>query len=200
MSYTHGIKWNEALIEKELNILVAKFNLNVFPSVKKLNNLIGNHSLSNAICRKGGIRYWAEKIKLPIGRCETFFGQKYEEKCFEYLKSIGYEVERMSTRFPYDLSVNKHIKIDVKAGRLYSCLKTGSFYTFNLEKKNPTCDIFVCYCINKEEEIVKTYIIPSKKMYGKKQLSVGEKSSVYDNYKNNWNIIKVYDDFYKHII
>lgn len=37
-------------------------------------------------------------------------------------------------------------------------------------------------------------------MYGKKQLSVGENSSVYDNYKNNWNIIKVYDDFYKHII
>ena len=75
--------------------------------------------------------------------------------------------------------------------------KIGSFYTFNLEKKNPTCDIYICYCLNEIDEITKVYIVPSKVMYGKKQLSVGEVSSMYDIYKNNWEILKIYDDFYK---
>ena len=34
-------------------------------------------------------------------------------------------------------------------------------------------------------------------MHGKKQLSVGQIESMYDTYKDNWNILKTYDEFYK---
>lgn len=197
MPYAHGIRWNEDLIKRELSELVTDFNLKVFPTSNEIKILKGNHKLSSAIYRRGGTRYWAEKMKLPIKKSETSFGQKYEEICCEQLKSIGYEVEKMSTRFPYDLTANKHIKIDVKVARLYRNYKIGSFYTFNLEKKNPTCDIYICYCLNEIDEINKVYVVPSKVMYGKKQLAVGEISSMYDVYKDNWDILKIYDNFYK---
>lgn len=199
MGYTHGIRWSEDLIKEKLNHIVTKFNLKVFPSVSQLNVLNGNHSLSNAICKKGGVRYWAEKINIPLRNCETFFGEDYEEKCFDKLTSLGYEVEQMTTKYPYDLTANKHIKIDVKVGKLYTNKKIGSFYTFNLEKRHPTCDVYICYCINDSCDIDKVYIIPSKVMHGKKQLSVGQIESIYDSYKNNWDVLKIYDDFYKKI-
>lgn len=199
MGYAHGCKWTENLINKELSLIISKFNLKKFPSVKQMDILTGKKGLSNAICRHGGTKYWAEKMNLDLKRCETFFGEEYEEECFKQLLSMGYVVEHMSTRFPYDLTANKHIKIDVKVGRLYTNAKIGSFYSFNLEKKIPTCDVFVCYCVNKEYEIDKVYVIPSKIMYGKTQLSVGQKESMYDKYKDNWEILKIYDDFYTSI-
>ena len=199
MGYTHGTKWDFTTIKDTLNFLVNKFALKTFPTVKQLDVLTGNKGLSNALCKRGGMYYWATIINLPMKKSETNFGKEYEEKCFNKLSSIGYKVEQMSTKFPYDLTANKHIKIDVKVGRLYTNPKIGSFYTFNLEKKNPTCDVFVCYCVNKEYEIDKVYIIPSKVMQGKKQLSLGQNSSIYDNYKNNWDLLKVYDNFYRHI-
>lgn len=199
MGYSHGIKWNKDLIKRELDTIVTKFNLKVFPTAKQINYLRDSQDLSNAISKNGGFNFWAKELNLPIGQSDTNFGQEYEEICFNSLSAMGYEIKRMSTKFPYDLTANKHIKIDVKAGRLFSNSKNGNFYTFNLEKKYPTCDIFICYCINKENKIEKTYIIPSKKMYGKIQLSIGQISSVYDNYKNNWEILKTYDSFYKQI-
>ena len=197
MGYTHGFRWTEDIIRQNLDTIIAKFNLKTFPSATQLKNLNGNWALSNAICKNGGVRYWAEKTNLPLRKCETFFGEEYEKECFDKLVSLGYEVEHMSTGYPYDLTANKHIKIDVKVGRLYTGTRVGSFYTFNLEKKNPTCDVFVCYCLNKQYEIEKVYIIPSKIMHGKKQLSVGQIESMYDTYKDNWNILKTYDEFYK---
>lgn len=197
MGYTHGTRWNDDLIKEELGRVIARFNLKVFPSVKQLNVLNGNHALSNAICKRGGMRYWAEKTNLPLKECETFFGEEYERECFDKLSSLGYEVEQMTTRFPYDLTANKHIKIDVKVGKLYTNKKLGSFYTFNLEKRYPTCDVYVCYCVNALCDIEKVYVIPSKVMYGKKQLSIGQTESIYDSYKDDWEVIKIYDEFYK---
>lgn len=196
MGYSHGKKWSEILILNEIKAIIKNFNLSVFPSLKKIDQIRGCSDLSNAISRYGGVKYWSKKTKLPLGKCETNFGQQYEDFCLKKLSSIGYETIKMSTRYPYDLIANKHIKIDVKVGRLYAN-KNVSFYTFNLEKKFPTCDIFVCYCINKEENTEKVYIIPSKIMYGKTQLSIGVKNSIYDCYKDKWSIIKQYDDFYK---
>ena len=197
MGYSHGTKWTEDVIKQKLDSMIAKFNMKVFPTAKQLKDLNGNCALSSAIYKTGGAKYWAGKTNLPLKKCETFFAEEYEEECANKLFELGYEVEQMTTKFPYDLTANKHIKIDVKVGRLYTNYKIGSFYTFNLEKKNPTCDVYVCYCINEINEIDKVYIVPSKIMYGKKQLSVGQNTSIYDIYKDNWNILKTYDDFYK---
>ena len=199
MAYSHGIHWSNELIKEKLDFFILKFNLKVFPSMKELRFLCGNSALSCAISKRGGFKYWADKMNLPLKKSETSFGEEYEEECFKQLWRLGYVAEHMSTRFPYDLTANKHIKIDVKVGKLYTNQNAGSYYSFNLEKKSPTCDIFVCYCVNENFSIDKVYVIPSKVMYGKKQLSVGQKNSVYDIYQDNWDILKAYDEFYKQI-
>ena len=73
------------------------------------------------------------------------------------------------------------------------------YYSFNLEKSNPTCDRFVVFCLNKDKSIHKTYIIPSSVLYGKTQLSLGVNSSIYDKFLDKWQIFNDYNTFYNSI-
>lgn len=100
----------------------------------------------------------------------------------------------MSVKHPYDLLVNSNIKIDVKTARLYTSEHGNSYYTFNLEKKNPTCDIYIFYCV----EIEKILIIPSK-FLRQTQLCISENSK-YNRYTNRWDYLKIYDNFYKEVV
>ncbi|MDY6396051.1 MAG: hypothetical protein SPL29_06485 [Bacteroidales bacterium] len=196
MGYSHGTKWNKELILKEIKKIIERFKFSSFPTLKQINTIRGCYDLSAAICKTEGVRFWAKEMDMPLVKSDTNFGKEYENKCFDILQKMRYKVDRTPTNFPYDLAANKHIKIDVKVGRLYTN-KNGKYYSFNLEKKFPTCDIFVCYCIDEDGKIEKIYVVPSKIMYGKKQLSIGVKESKYDIYKNNWAIIREYDAFYK---
>jgi hypothetical protein len=93
--------------------------------------------------------------------------------------------------------VNGNIKIDVKAARPYENVKVGKFHTFNLEKKHPTCDIYIAIALSNEEQIQRVFVIPSK-FLKLTQLSVG-KDSEYNRYINRWDFIVEYDRFYKQI-
>ena len=100
----------------------------------------------------------------------------------------------MPPRYPYDLLVGNNIKVDVKVSKMYN--NTIKMYTFNLEKRFPTCDIFVAYCIDDNKNIVKTYVIPSAILSGITQLSVGIDKSKYDIYLDKWDIVDKYAKFY----
>jgi len=196
MSYAHGVKWNKDTIELELKKVIRSLGLKYFPSLKEIEDFLGNSKLTNAISKNGGSYFWAKKLGCKNKKSETQFGNKYETICASFLTSeLHYDCEQMNTRYPYDLTVNKHIKIDVKVANIFVSEVNSQYYTFNLEKNNPTCDIFICYCI-KNDIIEKIYVIPSNIMQGKTQLSVGKTFSKYDIYINNWDIIKKYDNFY----
>lgn len=136
-------------------------------------------------------------MNLEIKKCESRLGDNYEMICANYLQErFCYKVIQTAPRYPYDLLVENALKIDVKVGKLYTSKVNSKFYTFNLEKSNQTCDIFVCYCLDQSGKEEKILIIPSYVISGITQLSVGKKSR-YDKYINRWDIIEKYVSFIK---
>lgn len=196
MGYTHGIRWTEEKAKNELINVMKALNLNRMPSRSEIEKVMQSASLTCHISKNGGFKYWAEKLNLDTKKSETSLGQEYEEHVLNLLKTKGYEVERMSVRHPYDLLVNQNIKVDVKISNLYKGAK-GEFHTFNLEKYNHNCDLFICVCVT-DEKIVKILVIPSKFLMKVSQLSVGL-NSVYDVFKDRFDYIEKYDVFYNQL-
>ena len=192
MGYARGIKWNDELIEHEINKVKDVLGIDRMPTSIEIFNVMNNHSLTNAIVRYGGYKYWANKLNLKQSKCETRTGLKEELNIKELLERKGYKVEKMSSRHPYDLLVNDNIKIDVKASNKYKSDKGWSSYSFNLEKNNPTCDIYIIRCIQDD----KTLVIPSKYLR-QSQLCITDKESKYDIYKDKWDYFDKYNEFYK---
>lgn len=196
MGYSHGNQWTEKNIEIAIKEVMSKAKINTMPTHTVMKEITGNEALSNAVRRHGGSKYWANKLGIESKVCESKIGYEYECE-LSYLTALDYDSELTKARYPYDILVNNNIKIDVKCGNLYHGT-AGNYYTFNLEKSKPTCDVYVCYCVN-DDVVQKVYVIPSCVLSGKTQLSVGVEKSKYDKYINAWNIISKYDDFYKSI-
>lgn len=196
MGYSHGKKWDENSIIEEVLKIVKEFNMETFPTHKELYEHFGDKSLSNAISKHGGTKYFSDKMNLKIKACESKFGEKYELLAIDkILEFTNLNSEKMCVGYPYDLLTDKNIKIDIKVSNLFN----QSYYSFNLEKKSPTCDIFILFCVNKDEAIDKTIIIPSCIISGITQIGIGNKSK-YDKYINRWDFIEKYCLFYNNII
>lgn len=199
MGYSHGTNWNENLIINKIKEVMDKLDIKTFPTKTEMKEYFGNSSLADKISRTGGVKYWSNKLNLDTKECESKLGECYEMLCIEKLECLGFDCEIMKPRYPYDLTANKNIKVDVKSGFVFSKNGQSPYYSFNLEKSNPTCDIFVVFCLNKDKSIHKTYIIPSSVLYGKTQLSLGVNSSIYDKFLDKWQIFNDYNNFYNSI-
>lgn len=196
MGYTHGIKWTEELIEEKIRFVMEKVGIKTMPTQSITEDVIGNDSLNNAISRNGGFIFWADKLGIEHKGVETILGREFETHCSLTIQNqFDFNVEQMLGRYPYDLLVNKNIKIDVKVSRMYN--NKIKMFTFNLEKQYPTCDLFVAYCIDDNKNIIKTYVIPSSILSGNTQLSIGIIKSKYDIYLDRWDLLIKYDEFYK---
>lgn len=195
MGYAFGTKWSDELIKEEILKVMEALNINRMPSSDEIKLVTNNSKLTNAIRRHGGYLQWSARLRLDQSNCETRIGLNAEIKIKEILESKGYKVEKMRTRHPYDLLVNDNIKIDVKAANKYKSPKGWSSYSFNLEKKQPTCDIYVICCLQEN----KTLVIPSK-FIKQTQLCITDKSSKYDKFQDRWDYIDKYDLFYKNIV
>lgn len=198
MGYSHGQNWNEQLLKQELFSVMDVLQIYRMPTHSEMLKATGSNALAQALKRTGGTDYWAQKLGLDTKECDSKLGTQYEFVCKQYLEFCGFSCEITKARYPYDLLVNSNIKIDVKASNLY-CGPAGNFFTFNLSKEMPTCDIFVCFCL-KGNDFCKAYIIPSCVVSGKNQLSIGEKTSKYDAYKNAWHFVDKYNDFYNMLL
>ena len=187
--------WTEEKIIVALTEMISATEQKTMPTHTEIYNFYGNYRLSNAIRRHGGTKYFANLLGLEIKQCESQFGEIYEDKfIIDLLNKLGLTGEKTLPRFPYDVLIEKSVKVDVKASKPYH-YKNNKWYSCNLEKKQQACDIFVIYCVNGEDE--KTYIIPSVVMSGKCQFSIGTETSIYDKYLNRWDIISDYVNFMK---
>lgn len=191
MVHTNGHKWNEAKIEESILNIVKKLEINYFPTHKEMNEFYCNNALSNVVSKNGGSEYWSKKIGIKLKSSETNTGLKMEKLFSTEAIKRGYSAERMKPGYSYDVLINKYVKVDVKSGYITKG-NNGNYYTFCLNKKFPTCDVYVAYCLMEDGNILKTYIIPSNVLYGKSQLSLGVNNSKYDKYIDRWEII---DDF-----
>ena len=172
-------------------------NIGRMPSNSECRTVTKNLALSNQISKKGGFGHWAKKLKLQMKDSDSKTGWGFENSAEKLLSSFGFTVEHMPVRHPYDLLINNSVKIDVKGSFLYNG-KSGSFYTFNLQKKHPTCDIFMLFCVGKFEE-EKTLIVPAQYCH-KTQISVGEISSKWDEFSGKWAYIERLVTFNKSLL
>ena len=199
MGYAWGTEWTEEKVIKSIMDVVEHLGIETFPTKSEIKSFYKNDALNCKIARSGGVRYWAKRLNLQIKDCESKLGDVFETQCEIKLEDIGYNVIKMKARHPYDLAVNNHIKVDVKSGYLFHNYGNGEYYSFNLEKDSPTCDIYVIYCLNDDKTINKTYIIPSIFLFGKTQLSLGKTKSKYDKFIDKWDYFELYNNFYSNL-
>lgn len=198
MGYAHGTEWNDVLVKKEIIKVKNSLNLERMPTRKEIELVTKNSRLTNRISRTRGYYGWAKELNLPIKESETTLGKKYEYKIKNILEEQGFKVEKMQQNYPFDLLINDNVKIDVKVARPYSTTENYIFHTFNLYRKYATCDIYICVCLEKNEDIERILIIPSAKLKNT-QLSIG-KDSYYNKFNNCFNYIIQYTNFYNQII
>lgn len=189
--------WDEERIKKEVLYMVEKTEQKTFPTHSEMKDFYGDYKLSNAVRRHGGTKYWADKLGMECKQCESEFGYEFEEFCkIELLEKYNLDSELCPVRHPYDVLVERCAKVDVKVAVPFENYGRSRYYSFNLEKREQTCDFYVFYCLL-NNEINKTYIVPSIVMSGKKQFVIGTKKSFYDNYLNRWDLIKDFIEFVK---
>ena len=194
MGYTWGTKWDDSRIKSEVKNVMTALGIDRMPTRAEMDNVTHNSALSNKIMKTGGIRYWAENLGLELKNSETTLGNDYEYLAMNLLTNKGYKVNKMTTKHPYDLFVNDHVKVDVKVSHYYHNDEV-SFHTFGLGKKYHNCDIFICICLDDDDKVVKNLIIPSDFLIGIRQLSVGANSK-YDKFNNKFEYIDKFDSFY----
>lgn len=197
MTYSHGKKWKDGDIEEGIKAVMATLLLDRMPSNSECKIATNSLSLSNKIAKSGGFLFWAEKLGLEVKKSDSKTGWKYERLASAILAETGLCSVQMSVRHPYDLLVENSVKIDVKASNLYHS-KSGSFYSFNLEKQYPSCDIFILFCIGKFDNN-NALIVPAHHCHVT-HISVGEHSSKWDKFSGKWNFIRELVEFNKKLI
>jgi len=200
MGHVNGRKWSEGEVEKEIMEIVNSKHLNYFPTKREMIEFYGNRSLSNKVSKSGGSRYYADLLNLKMVSCESDFGNFYEDFAIDdIVENTGLRSVHTDVKYPYDILTNGNIKVDVKVSKKLTRKNSAfPFYSFNLEKREPTCDLFIFYCLDEDCEIERTAIIPSCILAGKTQIGMGGLSK-WEVYEDKWNYFKMYDDFYKQV-
>ena len=195
MAYSHPQTRSEEKILEPLRLMIDKCGMDTMPTHPEIREFFGDNALVCAMSKRNGTKYYAKLLGMEIKECESKFGDQLEDYwVLQIQEKLGLYGEKTKPRYPYDILVNRAVKVDVKVSRLFNNYGNSKYHTFNLEKKEQTCDIFVFYCINQNDEIERTLVIPASVLSGKKQLSVC-KSSMYDKYIDQWRFISDYNKF-----
>lgn len=155
--------------------------------------MLGKEYLHNKISRTKKYRGWAEFLGVPLKSSTTSLGDDYEEVVAGKLRGMGYEVHQMTTKHPYDLFVNGGVKIDVKCANKYKDKYEFDAWTFNLNKSNPTCDIYIFVALNPDGTIQRELVVPSV-FVTQRVVTIG-KVSAYDQYHERYDYVRQYVDF-----
>ncbi|MBZ9633168.1 hypothetical protein [Clostridium sp. FP1] len=196
MGYTHGVKWSNELIENKIYEVMRILDIDRMPSASEAELIIRDSSLSNKIAKTGGFIKWADKLGLEIKESETQLGNKFEGKAKELIENMGYMTERMSCKYPFDILVNSKIRIDVKSARPYM-LKDNRVHTVGINKKYATCDLYLIFALDENENIERTFIVPGCDLKVT-SMNFGQ-HSIYNIYLDRWDLFKRYDNFYNNL-
>lgn len=202
IGHSHGTNWTDDLVISSIERVINSLELDRFPTHSEMVEFYGDRSLTNKISKSGGTKYWAARLGYSVKNCESEFDDFYERYSIDdILKNTKLKSYKNKVGYPYDITTNKHIKVDVKSSTIIENNNGYKYHSFNLEKKEPTCDIYILYCIDNSDLIYKTYIIPSCHVYGQTQIGISAYGiSKWDRYKNNWAIFNTYNEFYQKLV
>ena len=193
MGYAHGKKWSKGEIIKEIRLVMKTLNIERMPSNSECFKATKNYGLGNKISRTGGFYEWDNKLNLETKDSGTKKGLKAENGVIKLINQYtGLNAIVTQIKAPYDILINKKVKIEVKYSNGYFSNR-GNFYSANLYNGLQKADILIFICKN-EKIGDKNLIIPSHHLQGLKQLSIG-KISKYDKYIDKWDYIIKFNDF-----
>lgn len=184
------MKWTDELIKSELLKSIEILGLKRMPTGEELKG-IGRNDLHCKLSRTKKYSGWANELGLELKSSCTILGRTHEKEIAELLKIKGFEVEEMTTKHPYDLLVDKVVKIDVKVANPY-LMRGTRVHTFNLSKEKPTCDIYILIVLNEQGHKERILTIPSHHIQ-QKSISIGLNSQ-YNKY-DDFYLIDRYSDF-----
>lgn len=184
---------------EELNFMIKETGIKRMPTRTEVDKFFGDTRLSNAISKKSAWYSIAEELNLDLKESDTNFGVMFENLAEEQMIAMGYVVEKTTQNHPYDLLINGSIKIDVKVSKLYKGAQ-GNFYSYNLEKRMATCDIYILYMVNDDDKVIDRLVIPSKFVMKNTQISIGEINSKYRYYSEKWEYIDKYIEFMEGLV
>lgn len=196
MAYTHGIKWNEHKIKNEILKVMDMLNIDRMPSRSEMEEVLGDSKLVNAIAKRGGHYYWAEKLNIKIKESDTKTGIDYENIAKKLFESKGYSVKPMPLLHPYDLLVNGCVKVDVKVSNPGRIGKSR-VHTFKTGKRYATCDLYAMFALDEKGEIERLLIIPGAELKVV-TLCIGSKSK-YNRFLNRWDLVDKHINFHSEL-
>lgn len=185
MGYTYGHMWTEERIKSGILDVVKILDLDRMPTHGEVRSVYGDERLTNKISKTHGYYGWAEILGLPMKGSCTQTGKIGEEYAAQLLNARGFDVQRMSTKFPYDLYVDNSVKVDVKHANIFTAQNGRQFFSFWLSKKFPTCDVYMLIAERKDGPAV--YVVPAT--IGKTQISMGRDQTMYERYRDRYDII-----------
>jgi len=161
------MSWTDDLIASHL--INAARGLQRMPSANELRAL-GQNALAMAVSRRGGFRYWAERLNLPLKGTETHRGQAVETHVAAYLVGLGFDVKSQTTRAPFDMLIDGCVRVDVKSARYGDYIRKDARkrtpqrtkgFAFGLNKVPPTCDLYVLCGVDEGNTVLWRYFVPA---------------------------------------
>lgn len=190
MGHTHGIKWTEQLIEDKIRESMSILDISRMPTRQEIIDTVGN-PVACKITKTHGYYGWAEKLGIPVKDSDSTTGRAGEFIAKSKLEELGFTVEKMSTKYPFDLLVDDIAKVDVKYSRLYTNNK-WNFYSFHLEKRYPTCDFYILVAECPDGSL-RYFVVPAVAAHIT-QISIGEFSGGWYRYENRYDLLSRYID------
>lgn len=190
-------KMIDSKIKTSIQDVMKKLKLARMPSSTEITELNGNNILHNNIVRSYGYREWAVKLNLELKDSETQLGNDYESNIVDLLRKKGYQINKMTTNHPFDLLINNSVKVDVKVAKPHMLRGESRVHAFATNKRFGSCDLYIAVALSEQEEIEKILIIPSHRLQIV-TLCIG-KNSKYDVYKNRFDLIDKYSQFFEAI-
>lgn len=161
LSLRNAVRWTDREIHWGLHRVVL--DLGRMPSSNELRRM-GLPNLAGAVSRRGGYRKWSLRLGVEQKGTETHFAQKWERHEVGFFESLGFDVERQTTRAPFDMLVNGH-RVDVKAAHfgIYPNSSSGgscSGFIFAGLKRGESADFFDLLCIE-GDAVLHRFIVPA---------------------------------------
>lgn len=192
-------KYSDEYICQQIKEVMDALELERFPTHREIELFSGHNNLSKLICRRGGSKHFAELMGREWKNSHKL-GSDYEKKALDDIKAeTGFECCLTRETYPYDIYVGKGVKVDVKVANLREDNKSRIPHEVYIGKKNPTCDLYLIYCLDAEGKTIKRLIIPSCVLKGKMLIGIGDRSK-WDIFDEKWNYFGLYDKFYNSLV
>lgn len=194
-------KYTDEEICQQIKTVMNALGLDRFPTASEIIDYYDNYALCAVIGKYGGCEYFAKMLGCNVKESSVSFGKSYEKVALEDIKKeTGLEGILTSHKHPYDIYAGSGVKVDVKVSRFKpSDAKRTNLHEVYIGKKEPTCDLYLIYCLDEDDIPLKRLVIPSCLLRDKQLIGIGFDSK-WDLFDEKWYYFNTYESFYRRMM